>query len=199
MNGRLREMCMRDRGILTQAYYLAAHGNHGQNKNVIFRGKVIFERMFCDKMPPPPDDAAAANGDTSDRSLAPACRSCHAIVDPIGRIFDIYDDTGRERASSDVDGYLGMDVDIGGPYQNAVEFSSALGQSQAMAQCFSRQLYRFALGRDPKALELASFESVFNVVRADSSIGDALKALTLTPSFSTLHVKSNTASCQGNF
>ncbi|WP_082353807.1 malectin domain-containing carbohydrate-binding protein [Marinagarivorans algicola] len=186
-------------GILTQAYYLQAHGNHGRDKNTIFRGKVIFERMFCDFMPPPPADAAAENENTSDRTEASACRGCHIIVDPIGRIFDAYDDSGKlYPGGAQRQGHLAMQVDIAGSYQNPVELGLKLGSSQAMAQCFSRQLYRFALGRDPKAIESTSFDQIFTGVSEGGSINDAIRTLVTSESFKALHIKSHAMSCEVN-
>ncbi len=188
----------RRQGILTHAYFLAAHSGHGRDKNTIFRGKAIFERIFCQSMPPAPDGAIAASELIADRSVAKACAGCHAVVDPIGRIFDIYDDTGKTYAQSDLEGFFGLDIDIYGPYDDATSLSSAISTSQAATQCFSRQLYRAALGREPKAIEQTSFDAVFATVNAGSSIHEAVKTFVMSQSFQLLHAKNNTMSCQGN-
>lgn len=188
----------RRQGILTHAYFLATHGGHGRDNNTIFRGKAIFERIFCQSMPPAHDGTIAASGLIADRSVAKACAGCHAVVDPIGRIFDIYDDTGKTYAQSNFEGFLGLDIDIYGSYDDATSLSSAISTSQAAIQCFSRQLYRAALGREPKAIEQTSFAAVFATVNAGSSIHEAVKTFMMSQSLQLLHAKNNTMSSQGN-
>ncbi len=182
-------------GILTHASFLIGNGEHGRDVNTIFRGKVVFERLFCNAMPPPPDNAADQNEGTADRATAPGCKGCHAVVDPLGRMFDIYDDTGKLFSSAELSGGVKMDSDIDGDYSEVPVFSTAAASSVAVQHCFARQLYRFALGRDPKASEAASFSQVEAMAKAGAPINDIFKTLVTSESFSKIHATAELDSC----
>ncbi|WP_053980948.1 malectin domain-containing carbohydrate-binding protein [Marinagarivorans algicola] len=183
-------------GILTHASFLTANGKHGRDINTIFRGKVVFERLFCDAMPPvPPAEQSVDLADqVSDRGTALACRGCHQVVDPIGRMFDLYDDYGKRFDKAELFGGLYMDVDIADDYDGAVEFAQALENSDAFKHCASRQLFRFALGRDVTKNESSSFNSVYEALQGAGTINATFSALVTSDAFK--HVYSNTNTAQ---
>lgn len=182
-------------GILTHASFLTANGKHGRDINTIFRGKVVFERLFCDAMPPvPPADQSVDLADQiSDRGTAPACRGCHQVVDPIGRMFDHYDDYGKLFDKAELFGGLYMDVDVADDYDGAVEFAQALDNSDSFKHCVSRQVFRFALGRDVIKNEADSFNSVYQALQSAGTINATFNALVSTDAFKHVHSNTNTA------
>ena len=184
-------------GILTHASFLSGNGNHGRDVNTIFRGKVVFERLFCDKMPPPPPPELSTGlaDQISDRGTHPSCKGCHSVVDPIGRMFDLYDDTGKRFDSAELSGGLYMDVDIAAEYEGVVDFASAIEESQAFKQCFSQQLFRFALGRDPVASETQSFVQINDALVNEGSINAAVRALVSSDAFKHVYSENSTQAC----
>jgi len=164
---------------LTHASFLTGNGKHGRDINTIFRGKIVFERLFCDQMPPTPaaEDSVDLAGEVSDRGVHPKCSGCHAVVDPIGRMFDLYDDYGKRFDKAELHGGLYMDVDVAAEYTGAVDFSSALKDSDAFKQCASRQLFRFAMGRDAYKVEQASFDQIQDALVTDGTLNATVRAL----------------------
>ena len=146
-------------------------------------------------MPPPPEGAAEANESTGDRATAAACSGCHNVVDPIGRIFDLYDDTGKRFATQTMFGALKLNTDVDDSFEDAVELAGAVGDSKALNHCVTKQLYRFALGRDPVAGEQASFESVRDVLDASGSLNDMIRAFVASDSFRKVFLKSDLPAC----
>ena len=183
------------RGILTHASFLMKTGGHGRNKNVIFRGKIVFERLFCNAMSPPPEGADDKNDMVADRTVDPECKICHATVDPLGYLFDLYTDDGSKYSSAMKKGGIKLNTDIDGDYDDIPKLAAKLGQSNAVKSCFARQVYRFALGREPFEAEKASFNQVESAISGSGSINDAIKALVNSDSFSIVHAKNNVASC----
>lgn len=182
-------------GILTQASFLTANGKHGRDKNTIFRGKVVFERFFCDKMPPPPPGAVDMADGVDDRGTHPACKGCHAVVDPIGRIFDSYDDTGQLFSDRVYRGGLYMDVDIANDYEEVVDLISALDDSKAFTHCSARQLFRFSLGRDATSSDGQSFFAVRDELDNNGSLKDAMRALITSDTFKYVYSEAAPQAC----
>lgn len=181
------------KGILTHASILTASGGHGKNKNVIFRGKILFEGFFCEIMPPPPINAV--NQPIEDRGTHPDCKVCHSVVDPIGHIFDAYDDNGKFDNTAEQVGEIKLDIDIAGAYSDVVELVDELGNSQAFTHCATRQLFRFALGRDANASEEADFTQVRDKVENGSSVNDIIKAIVKSDIFKHVYSKPAPQAC----
>ena len=155
----------------------------------------MFERFFCNVMPTPTTGLIEQNDAIDDRTLAPNCKGCHAVVDPIGRIFDGYDDYGKEIVPELVGGLtLGTDVD-NFVYDDVLALASGISDSRALNFCFVRQLYRFALGRDADAKEQQSFDRVLETLNRTGSFNQTLEAFVKTDSFATVHAEPNVQAC----
>ena len=184
-------------GILTHANFLTGNGKHGRDVNTIFRGKVVYERLFCEQMPPPPPPEQSVDlaGEIADRGTHPACKGCHEVVDPIGRMFDLYDDYGKKFDQAKLFGGLYMDVDIADDYDGVVEFTKALPNSRAFNHCVSRQLFRFAMGRDATETESESFVSIRNALESTGSIKASMSALVTSDAFKNIYSKAAPQAC----
>lgn len=181
------------KGILTHASVLSATGGHGRNKNTIFRGKILFEGFFCEIMPPAPPNVV--DQPIEDRSTHPSCRGCHAVVDPIGRIYDAYDDEGKLFGNVEQFGEIKLDIDIAGSYDSAVVLANVLGNSKTLTHCVTRQLFRFALGRDINEQERADFLEVRDEVDGGSSINDIVKTIVKSDIFKHVYSKPAPQAC----
>lgn len=181
------------RGLLTHASFLTQSGGHGRDLNTIFRGKVMFERLFCRSMPPTPEgvNPVEANKDVDDRTIANGCSHCHSEVDPLGRIFDVYDDEGALIAGgSELSGGITLDVDVFGDYNDYPDMALGLGRSAAVSDCTSRQLYRFALGREAVISDQDTLNEVRNNIESSQSFNEIIKAFVSSDSFRRVHLKS---------
>ncbi len=149
-------------GILTQAAFLTRHA-HGNQTSPVHRGILVRENLLCQPIDPPPANVAASppppTPATSTRERFAqhvadgACAGCHSLIDPIGLGFEHYDAVGAYR---EVDGQGPVDAsgeftnvrdDLAGSFTNAVELTAMLAESAEVADCVSRQWFRFSLGR----------------------------------------------------
>ena len=187
------------KGILTHASFLIKNGRHGDDINTIYRGKVVFERLFCNRMPAPPDDLdpVVANAGTSDRSKAEACRGCHENVDPLGRIFDLYGDEGGQLkpAGSALSGAVSLDVDIYGDYASYPDLADKFAESYAVSDCVTRQIYRFALGREARLVDQPSFDEVRNTIDEMKTFNEVVRSFVTSDSFKMVHTKAKQQMC----
>ena len=181
-------------GILTQAGMMAGLA-HEDRTSFILRGKLVREALLCGEIPPPPDGVDAsemnipATATAKERSeqhrTDPACASCHALFDPIGFGFEVYDAVGRFRDRDamgnpidslvELTGTKGLD----GSYPDAVGLMQKLASSEEVRSCFARQWLRFALGREVNDKSDAStLAAAFGALEGgDGKLGDLLVAV----------------------
>jgi hypothetical protein len=192
-------------GLLTQAAFLMRHA-HSDQTSPVHRGILVRENLLCGSILPPPPGIVVAlppvSPATSTRErfaqhvADPVCASCHRDIDPLGLGFEHYDAVGGYRT---VDGmgpvdatgaFTNVRADLEGTFQNAVEMTQALAKSAEVADCVSRQWFRFALGR------VESFDDACTVMRIQTifaesggSVPGLLQAIVQSEAFS--HVRSS--------
>ena len=147
-------------GIITQASVMSWYA-HDNQSGPVFRGKFVRQNILCQQLPPPPNvvtivvPAPNPNLTTRERFAAhtgaPACASCHALIDPIGFGMELYDGIGRARetengrpvdSSGTLDGADGVSRDFVG----GAELARLLAESEEAKNCFVTQFTRFAQG-----------------------------------------------------
>lgn len=149
-------------GVLTQGALLVH--DRPTRSSIVRRGLKLRTDFLCQLVPAPPDDVDPNLGPLSSsltqrerlelHRSSPQCQGCHALIDPLGTLFEGYDATGRERTVDEVGGEVvtGTSVvatrDLDGDYATAVEFARAMGQSDHARECFTTQAFRFFYGRD---------------------------------------------------
>jgi mono/diheme cytochrome c family protein len=172
-------------GVLTQASFLTLNGKEESDVSWIFRGKAVYEHLFCQHLPLPPP--SSADQVVVSREETAPCSGCHKVVDPVGRIFDAYDEHGKLRTDSYLtNGRLGFGTDIDGNYADAVAFSTALGDSESLGQCLTQMWYRFALGRHAFEQDTVSFNTSYDALNSQNKFEDLIKSFVLTESFKTI-------------
>lgn len=77
----------------------------------------------------------------------PTCRSCHALLDPIGLALENFDGIGAYRADDH-----GAAIDASGnldgvAYRDSRGLTQTLHDSPSFPRCMTTRLYRFAYGR----------------------------------------------------
>jgi Protein of unknown function (DUF1588)/Protein of unknown function (DUF1592)/Protein of unknown function (DUF1595)/Protein of unknown function (DUF1585)/Protein of unknown function (DUF1587) len=149
-------------GLLTQAAFLMRHA-HADQTSPVHRGILVRENLLCGKILPPPANlvvtippvsAATTTRERFAQHVAsPVCAACHKDIDPLGLGFENYDAVGQYRTTDgmgavDASGaFTNVRPDLAGTFVGAVEMAKALAESTEVADCVSRQWFRFALGR----------------------------------------------------
>lgn len=192
------------RGVLTQPSWLAAT-SHGISHSPIFRGVKILDRLLCSPPPPPPpevlDSVGMSDGSRADicttrdhvaltHSAEPSCQGCHASIDGTGFAFENYDGLGRWRTEENgcevnARGDLALS-DVDGRVANGVEAAERLSQSGEVAECFSTQWFRFALGRTERDQDRCQVRAIAELLQdSDGSLQGMMLALVSSPAFRT--------------
>ena len=111
------------------------------------------------------------------------CWKCHERMNPIGYLFEIYDDFGRYRKNGKerlINGELSNvpldtsgeiiasgDPTLNGPVKDAVEMIHKIADSPRARQVFVRHVFRFFLGRNETLADASSLR------RADKAYVDS--------------------------
>jgi hypothetical protein len=195
-------------GILTHPALLAILARPDQS-NPITRGLFVRERLLCQELPDPPasvnnEAPAPVEGlSTRDRFAAhtadPTCRTCHELLDPIGFGFENYDGIGRFRTDDagvavDARGELTLSGVADGPFEGAVELAHRLVESSEVHECFSRQLFRFAIGRRETERDECTIDEITSrFVGSELDIRELLVAIATSEAFRMTRVETTEA------
>lgn len=145
------------RGLLGLGGFLAAYV-FGDVPNPVTRGVFISERLLCTEfaMPPAVKIPEAKPGQSNRERFAmhstnPACASCHATIDGLGFATDNFGSNGEFRT---MDGNIAIAINQkveidGGMAQLAKpeDLSMTIANSTQGANCYARQVFRYAFGR----------------------------------------------------
>jgi hypothetical protein len=183
-------------GLLTEPSFLTLAGSP-DGSNPVKRGKAVYQKLLCGELPPPPPNVppakpASAGGTTRQRftehDMNPCATACHQLMDPIGYAFEHYDGIGRYRTMDNgqaVDSTGTLTIDgAAKPFADAVDLSKILSTSDTVRGCFSKQWFRFAVGRsetDSDAPSLAAIASAFATNQFD--MRDLAPAIAASRSF----------------
>jgi hypothetical protein len=156
------------RGMLTHPAMMVAYSHH-EETNPVARGHFVSGQLLCFQILPPaenvtfPDRDAVGQNETLRETLerihaVGACASCHALMDPYGWPFEVFDATGRLRSldrglpidtTSDItipDGYVG-------PIDNVNDLLDVTAESETAHVCVSRSLFSYVSGHGADAYE----------------------------------------------
>lgn len=164
-------------GILTQGAFLALYGQRDET-NVVRRGRVIRERLFCENLPQPPPTVNAVpprpEGQLSQRALLErhnadqSCKQCHQFMDPLGYLFESFDGIGQHRSTvygAPVDArgeFVPLDGSESVTFQDLSEFADFVQDSDLVSSCFLSQAYEFTHGRPLGDQEACLSEGLLN-------------------------------------
>jgi hypothetical protein len=154
--------------------------------------------LLCQEVPAPPAniDFSIVEDTTGELRTArqrleahvsnDACAGCHSLTDPIGLALENFDAIGMYRQEEN-----GMRIDSSGqldgvPYSDAIGLGAALSEHPFLGPCLVRNLYRYAVGRDPEAGEEALLEALGSRF-ADSGyrVSELLRDVLLSEGFRT--------------
>lgn len=175
-------------GLLTQAGLLAMNSD-GKDSHPLKRGIWLLENLLHD--PPPPPPPAVPEIDLTDPDILkltlkermedhrndPACRSCHARIDPWGIALENFDAVGAWR-----DRIAETDVDATSVLFNGQQLRGADGlkrfllehRQDQFVRALTHKLTTYALGRPLSFADRADVEQITERLRRD---GDGLATL----------------------
>ncbi len=137
-------------GILTQASVLTV-SSYPARTSPVLRGKWILQNLLDSPPPAPPANVPSLDVKATGATLSmrqqleqhranPACRGCHARIDPLGFDLENYDAIGQWRTQ---DGSLPVDSGDGPEALKQLLFSD----KDRFARCIASKLATYALGR----------------------------------------------------
>ncbi len=145
------------RGFLMQAQFLSANG-HPDNPSPVLRGLFVLRNLLCVELGSPPAGVnmtipgpepgmPLTNRNNYDRVTgAELCQSCHAVINPIGFVFEQYDTFGKLRTMDN-----GLPVDPSGKFGTTTfagphELLDYLASSEEVHKCVTDKFLTFAVG-----------------------------------------------------
>jgi hypothetical protein len=169
------------RGVLGQASVLTVT-SVADRTSPVTRGKWVLENLLGLHVPNPPagvetnlDVSVHIEGPVTLRTRLeshrdnPACRNCHAVIDPIGFAMESFDKTGRLRTEDgglpiDTRGTMVDGVALNGP----VDLRNALiGNSNVFIVSFTEKLLTYALGRPVTHADAPTVRDIVRKSRAE--------------------------------
>jgi hypothetical protein len=189
-------------GVLGLGAVLAATA-HSDQTSPIRRGLFVRERLLCHTLGIPPAEAGGVpdvDPDASTRerfaqhSEEPACAACHKHIDPVGFGFEHFDPVGRWRetdAGAPIDAW-GTLTDVEGIGTGTSEdfatlhgLAAQLSRSEAAPACFTRQVWRFAVGRDAEDGDCTTDRLGRAFEAAGHDVQELIVAVVTSPEFRT--------------
>lgn len=189
-------------GVLTHPAWLIAHGgNFEDDASLVERGKWVRENLLCQSVPPlslvtVAAQLAESDPDISARERVAAatnnaeCLGCHALMNPLGEAFEIYNHAGFLRESdhgSPPDGsaeLTNLPGGLNGSYVDAIEMLEAFADSAHVEQCFVRQVFRHFMGRAETRADACALSSMASAYAdSDGSFKAMLEVLLTSDTF----------------
>jgi hypothetical protein len=185
-------------GLLTQPAFLA-HAALPYAGSPVKRGRFVREKLLCDRVPlappnlnvmPPKDDPTKQTRELYvQHATDSGCRSCHALMDPLGFAFETYDAIGRHRTTE-----VGRPVDASGSatlsdgrmlkFNNAVDLMKAVVAEDVARACAARAWFRFAMGRFERDEEEAAIQAgLGGFKKAGFDVRELIASLARTKAF----------------
>jgi hypothetical protein len=148
------------RGLLGQGSILTVT-SYPNRTSPVLRGKWILENILGTPPPPPPPDVVAQLADTAESEhqsvrerleihrRAPACASCHRVMDPLGFALENFDGIGEWRVKE-----VGGAVDPGGQLADGSKVdgpvalrTAILKRPELFVRTVTEKLMTYGLGR----------------------------------------------------
>jgi hypothetical protein len=184
-------------GILSHVSLLALYSHAGRSSPTL-RGKFVREVLLCQTVPEPPanvdfslvedtmGELLTARERLSAHVTNSACAGCHALMDPIGLALENFDAVGAFRATEN-----GATIDASGEF-DGLEFEDAEGLGRALREhpnlgpCLTRNLFRYAVGREPTPEEQPFLDTLHDrFASSENRVPDLLRDIITSQAFRT--------------
>jgi hypothetical protein len=186
------------RGVLSLPGWLAVNAKPNMT-SPIHRGVFVREQLLCTTLPPPPPEAmvTAPNPDPTLSAREQyeihradeSCASCHRLIDPVGLVFEHFDEVGRWRDRDngqliDNSGEMFGSRDLDGPFEDHMALAEGLSQSEQVHRCFNHQVFRFVFGRGERDADRCWLEYGYDEYKMQGmSLRALLRYYVSAPSF----------------
>jgi len=186
------------RGLLSHGSFLSGGTKFGDTSPVL-RGILVLERLLCREVPDPPpmvntDEPPVSETGSDckwDRYAAHrtgGCAGCHSQIDPIGFGLEGYDAQGRYRSHDPglPECTIQDDGEVSGlgEFSGPAELGGLLIASGELDLCATRQLFRFAVGRQDTTADDAVVAALLDRFRTgDHRLDELLVELVATEAF----------------
>ena len=150
-------------GLLSQGSFLSAVAKF-DDTSPVQRGLLIRTRLFCQTLnPPPPElnvnvdeppegpDPNACKTERYNMWQLDACKSCHAMLEPVGFGLENYDTAGRyrdhetDRPECAISGEGALEGV--GSFSGPSELANLMIDAGGVDECVATMMYRFTMGR----------------------------------------------------
>lgn len=185
-------------GVLTQAM-LMVH-DKPYRTSIVRRGLKVRTDLLCQNVPAPPNDVPLSldgveTGLSQRERLEqhradPSCAGCHALLDPVGLVFESFDAVGRVRSEDeagkpiDTRTVISATQDANGEVTNARELGALLAASAEARECYVTQSFRFFFGRDVEPADACSMQRLNRTFSEKGfNLAELLVALTQSDAF----------------
>ena len=176
-------------GIFTQPAVVASHSGPTTTR-LIKRGVFFTRKVMCLPLGLPPEGVNTTLPESPSKTererveqatQAPTCQGCHSMINPFGFMQENYDAIGRYRTRDNgqpIDARIQLHVLDEGTLDTAspIEALTTITESLMFEQCFTRQLFRFYLGREELPEDNATLRQMF-IGFADQGRQDIVKML----------------------
>lgn len=190
-------------GILTHPAWLVAFSGNFDN-DPIRRGKWIREHLLADTVPEIPITVNAVLPENHSQTLRERmavtrqeyCWKCHVKMDPLGLVFENFDDMGRYRTEEllgdktkrpvDAQGQINSSGDslLDGDVKDFLELTQKLAKSDRVRQSFVRHAFRYWMGRNETLSDSATLIAADQAyTQNDGSFRELLVSLLTSDSF----------------
>jgi hypothetical protein len=185
-------------GLMTQPSFLAANSENTETAPVK-RGIFVRSELLCQPVPALPiglvpvlpDVPMTAREKLAVHNAKPDCAACHRMMDGFGLAFEIFDHLGRHRTLDhgkpiDAAGILDGSGNQDGPFKDALELTQRLSQSEAVAACMARQMFRFVSARPERDVDGCAIAQMSNAyARSNGDLIELIVAALSAESFRT--------------
>lgn len=176
-------------GIFTQPAVIASHSGPTTTR-LIKRGVFFTRKVMCLPLGLPPAGVNTTLPESPSKTererveqatQAPTCQGCHSMINPFGFMQENYDAIGRYRTRDNgqpIDARIQLHVLDEGPLDTSspIEALTTITESLMFEQCFTRQLFRFYLGREELPDDNPTLRQMF-IGFADGGRQDIVKML----------------------
>lgn len=183
-------------GVLTQLSVLANFSHPGRSSPTQ-RGKAILDIFMCSPTPAPPadvdfsiiNDANNPNLKTVRQRLlahatAPACKSCHTHMDPIGLSLENFDSTGQFRTIDNGEPIDASATMAGKSFAGAAALGAVLHNEPRFPACVAKKFYSYGVGANSQRVPAAQYKVALDAfIASQYRLPALIKATVTSPSF----------------
>lgn len=192
---RVRGLPETRRGVLGHGGLLTVTSQPSRTSPVK-RGKWALAQLLCMEPPPAPPNVeafapqAVPTGTLRQQFEAhranPECAGCHRMMDPLGFGLENYDAVGRYR-TSDTGGFAidsSGELFDGRKFNGPAELAQTIAADPKYADCISRQVFTYALGRAPGKTDECTVKQMTDaLVASDYRLPALITALVTSDTF----------------